>query len=367
MSQTPNEALSTIWAYTKAARDESSVKPSADSQGDGKTEGRKAAEYARTASAGDGYTARGQPPRSRRTEAQRSVQRAVHPPDDTTAGDQRRKCQLEGHAQEPASETALGHRGTRAAATPQGTTGAKAPRYVPCPGGVIVSRTAPAGNGAAHIVPVRPARRFRVRRAAALPRNVRRCTSQRARGAFGTSIYRSEEYKAPKMTDTLPALDVAIDLDGTLSNPSHRLHHLEGGRPDHTSFLEACDQDPPHESVVALARALEASPAARVTYISARREGVRAKTEAWLSKHGLRTSAEPLYMRADGDFRADHVVKREIHDALVAAGRRPAVVIDDRPQVVALLARARHHVPGHRHLGPSAGPARCGRIRRRST
>ena len=76
---TDQEALSLLWACIKGARDTSSVEPSAESKGDGKTEGREAAEQAR-ASAEDGYAAWGrQLPRSRCEDAQRDVRRAQAP------------------------------------------------------------------------------------------------------------------------------------------------------------------------------------------------------------------------------------------------------------------------------------------------
>ena len=73
---TDQEALNLLWACIKGARDTSSVEPSAESKGDGKTEGREAAEQAR-ASAEDGYAAWGRHlPRSRCEDAQRDVRRA---------------------------------------------------------------------------------------------------------------------------------------------------------------------------------------------------------------------------------------------------------------------------------------------------
>ena len=130
---------------------------------------------------------------------------------------------------------------------------------------------------------------------------------------------------------------VWIDLDGTLTDPSHRLQWLERTPPDWEGFLSRAVDDPPHEAVVSLARALEASPRVReVRYVSARSEEYRAGTETWLAAHRLRASGERLVMRAEGDRRVDQVVKAEFLAAARAAGEGPNLVVDDRPRVIAM-------------------------------
>lgn len=54
-----------------------------------------------------------------------------------------------------------------------------------------------------------------------------------------------------------------------------------------------------------------------VLLASGRPEDYRAATETWLSRFGLARHAA-LLMRADGDFRPDAVVKREIYETTIA-------------------------------------------------
>lgn len=50
---------------------------------------------------------------------------------------------------------------------------------------------------------------------------------------------------------------VLVDIDGTLSNPQHRLWKIRGpGRKNWNKFFAACDRDPPVEAVVRWTRAL---------------------------------------------------------------------------------------------------------------
>ena len=59
------------------------------------------------------------------------------------------------------------------------------------------------------------------------------------------------------------------------------------------------------------------------------------KLVEWLLKHGLEVEFDSrLFMRKNGDSRADYVVKREILDDIRKAGFEPVLVFDDRQSVV---------------------------------
>jgi hypothetical protein len=126
-------------------------------------------------------------------------------------------------------------------------------------------------------------------------------------------------------------MDVIVDLDGTLADCGHRLHHIRaGGAKNWDAFFAACHLDQPHEVVVALVRALKSEH--RLIFCSGRPEKSRAATEAWLERHlGLRG---PLYMRGDRDRRGDDIVKRELLARIRADGFAPELAIDDRQRVV---------------------------------
>jgi phosphoglycolate phosphatase-like HAD superfamily hydrolase len=127
-------------------------------------------------------------------------------------------------------------------------------------------------------------------------------------------------------------MDVIVDLDGTLADCSHRLHHIRGGRrKDWDAFFGACHLDTPNPVVLALVKALGHDH--RLIFCSGRPERTRPATEKWLADHaGIRKP--DLYMRADSDRRGDDVVKRELLARIRGDGFDPVLAIDDRRRVV---------------------------------
>jgi phosphoglycolate phosphatase-like HAD superfamily hydrolase len=128
---------------------------------------------------------------------------------------------------------------------------------------------------------------------------------------------------------TEPRRDVVIvDIDGTLADVQHRLHHIKGsGKKNWKQFFRSAPQDEPIDIIFRWVNNL--APDYTAILITGRPDEYRKDTEAWLAKHGVRYSK--LYMRRAGDHRPDTVVKQELLDKV---GReRVAFVIDDRPQV----------------------------------
>lgn len=119
-----------------------------------------------------------------------------------------------------------------------------------------------------------------------------------------------------------------FDLDGTLADVRHRLHHLEHRPKQWDAFFDAARDDPPLETGVALA--LESGRECDVVYVTGRPERCRADTRAWLREHGLPDGE--LAMRRGRDRRPARVAKVELLQRL-ARGRVVAVVVDDDEQV----------------------------------
>lgn len=124
---------------------------------------------------------------------------------------------------------------------------------------------------------------------------------------------------------------VVFDLDGTLADISHRVHHVRGCRPDWESFFAECVHDLPNPPAVNALRA-HMFAGDRVEIWSARSDVVRLETEAWLWRHGI-DPRRLTHMRAKGDNTPDAVLKRhwllQLHES-----ERPDVVYDDRQRVV---------------------------------
>jgi hypothetical protein len=120
-----------------------------------------------------------------------------------------------------------------------------------------------------------------------------------------------------------------FDLDGTLADCTHRLHHIKQPRKNWDAFFAACSRDGPIPHMVELARHL--AKVEQTVFCSGRSDQVRTETEDWLKSHGL---AGPLYMRRRRDKRPDYVVKGELLDRILADGWQPIMAFDDRDQVV---------------------------------
>ena len=101
-----------------------------------------------------------------------------------------------------------------------------------------------------------------------------------------------------------------VDIDGTLA--------IKGERGPFD--WHRVGEDTPNEPVIEVVRALAAC--SNIVFVSGRMEQCRLKSLDWLHEHVCRSAVAcfhaPLFMRADGDFRPDTVVKREIFDAYIA-------------------------------------------------
>ncbi|MFB4287719.1 hypothetical protein ACBI99_08785 [Nonomuraea sp. ATR24] len=119
-----------------------------------------------------------------------------------------------------------------------------------------------------------------------------------------------------------------VDIDGTLA--------LRGDRGPYE--WDRVGEDQPNPPVVAIVQALLRDEH-RIAYVSGRKERCRRQTEKWLCAHvGYWDDTEGLWMRGNGDNRADTVVKREIYERHFAH-LRIAGVIDDRASVVVMWRR----------------------------
>lgn len=135
-----------------------------------------------------------------------------------------------------------------------------------------------------------------------------------------------------------------FDIDGTVADLTHRLHHIQGdGLKDWDSFFAACGDDAPIPHMCELARVLVGyndDNIGKVLFVSGRSEAVRTETLIWLDKYVLYTPSQFLYMRPAGDHRPDNIVKRELLARIRADGYEPIMAFDDRDQVVAMWREA---------------------------
>lgn len=125
-----------------------------------------------------------------------------------------------------------------------------------------------------------------------------------------------------------------IDIDGTVADLSHRRHHIENKPKNWPAFFEQCELDSPIEHMRPIIHVLWM--VGQVIFVSGRPERTRDATQRWLLKHKFNISIEPakLYMRADGDYRDDSIVKLELLQKIREDGYHPMMAFDDRSRVV---------------------------------
>jgi hypothetical protein len=125
-----------------------------------------------------------------------------------------------------------------------------------------------------------------------------------------------------------------LDLDGTLADVRHRLHHLKHRPKNWDAFFSAAPRDPVLPEGAAVAHRLAEDH--RVAYLSGRPERCRRDTQAWLERHALPVG--PLYLRRDNDRRPSWMGKLLVLQRLAADGGVDVLVDDD--VVVVKQARA---------------------------
>lgn len=126
---------------------------------------------------------------------------------------------------------------------------------------------------------------------------------------------------------------VVFDLDGTLSDTSHRNHLVRptNGPKDWKTFHELSILDMPH----LMARNVfnELSKNHWVEIWTGRDIAMLDATLSWLARHDF-GGFQALNMRAAGDFREDWIIKEEW-----AQKRMPNLVFEDRTRVVKMWRR----------------------------
>jgi hypothetical protein len=134
---------------------------------------------------------------------------------------------------------------------------------------------------------------------------------------------------------------IIFDIDGTLANCSHRVHHVNGKKKNWPAFMAEIPNDTPIPQTVALNKLIsrlggyylgEPGHYAPIFLCSGRSENERKDTEEWLAKN--RVEYEQMFMRKSGDYRQDAIVKKELLEEIRAKGFEPWIIFDDRQCVV---------------------------------
>ena len=119
------------------------------------------------------------------------------------------------------------------------------------------------------------------------------------------------------------------DLDGTLCNVTHRRQWVASNPKNWDAWNAGISSDTPNVAVLEALNAL--ADKFDIILVSGRGREYRQPTVKWLRDHGVRFTE--LHMRAEGDHRADDVIKAELADE-VEKTYRIIGVFDDRKRVV---------------------------------
>lgn len=126
---------------------------------------------------------------------------------------------------------------------------------------------------------------------------------------------------------------IVCDIDGTIADASHRVHHVKGDGPKNwKGFFAEMDKDEPRTEVWDQVKRLSREEDVHIILVSARPEDYREVTEQWLRENNM-DDYLTLIMRRKGDKRPDTDVKSDIYERYLA----PYDIIrvfDDRPSVI---------------------------------
>jgi hypothetical protein len=115
-----------------------------------------------------------------------------------------------------------------------------------------------------------------------------------------------------------------LDIDATLADVRHRLHHLARRPKNWDAFFAAAPADRPLPEGVEIVKTLATDH--EIVYLTGRPERTRRDTEKWLARYGL--PGGRLLMRHDGDRRPSATMKLGRLRRL-AAERPVAILVDD--------------------------------------
>jgi len=118
---------------------------------------------------------------------------------------------------------------------------------------------------------------------------------------------------------------VLIDVDGVISDATHRQHYLDSRPRDWDGFFEAAAHDLPLIPGLALLATFDRE--LTIVLLTARPLRIRPLTLDWLERHNV--VWDLLVMRPDGDNAPSSVTKLRAVEELRAVGLEPRLAVDD--------------------------------------
>lgn len=128
---------------------------------------------------------------------------------------------------------------------------------------------------------------------------------------------------------------IIVDLDGTLADNSHRVHHITGEKKDWKTYNSLIPNDRINDWCDTIVKKFFGPWS--VLLVTGRPESTRKDCEEWLRKYSVPYTQ--LLMRGSGDFRADWIVKEMIYQDEIKNKYQTLFVLDDRKTVVEMWRR----------------------------
>jgi FMN phosphatase YigB (HAD superfamily) len=125
---------------------------------------------------------------------------------------------------------------------------------------------------------------------------------------------------------------VIFDLDGTLADVTHRLHHIKKEKPDWDSFNKDCVGDSVKPSIAYLLKVMK-FVGHKIAIFSGRMATVELETKSWLALNGI--EYDILAMRAEENYESDVTLKKGMYEKYLS-DKEVVFCVDDRDKVVAL-------------------------------
>jgi hypothetical protein len=124
---------------------------------------------------------------------------------------------------------------------------------------------------------------------------------------------------------------IIVDLDGTLAHHDDR-DIFDSSRVDEDTLDPAVYLLVTNYSMGVQEPGTGEHIAYMILIVTGRWETCREETAQWLNHWSIQY--EQLYMRRDGDYRPDYVIKREIYETAIKGNYRVDLVLEDRDQCV---------------------------------
>lgn len=124
---------------------------------------------------------------------------------------------------------------------------------------------------------------------------------------------------------------IIVDLDGTLCDCEHRVHHVSGDQKDWESFNTLMEQDRVNSWCLQLMSAMKNDDHS-ILIVTGREDAFLKQTECWLEKNHV--YYDHLYMRPTSSKDEDSEIKKQIYDSEIKDNYDVTFVVEDRKSVV---------------------------------